>query len=73
MSKQLCHQVVGAISPHELLQEGGGMCSRCEAGRSGWGRFRKSGTMELVTLKKAKENGLNNQRTLTASFCSKDQ
>lgn len=60
MSKQLCYQVVSAILPHELLQErGGGMCSRCEAGRSDWDRFRKSGALELVTLKKAKENGLN--------------
>lgn len=27
MSKQLCYQVVSAILPHELLQEGGGECA----------------------------------------------
>lgn len=56
MSKQLCYQLVGAVSPRTLLRERGGMCSLCGAGRRDWGRFRKFGILELVILKKAKEN-----------------
>lgn len=44
--------------PSQLLGERAGVCPLCGAGQSDWGRSRKSGTLELITLKKAGDSCL---------------
>lgn len=56
MSSQLCYQGVSAFLPHKLLWERGRGTPSCRAERSDRGGFRKSGTLELVSLKKAEGN-----------------